>query len=261
MLAGVSIDYYTQLERGNAGGVSAEVLEGIARALRLDEAERTHLFDLVRSTATARPQQPRAYGPGVRPSVRQILDSMTGAAAFVRNGRLDILALNHLGRVLYSEVLASPARPANLARFIFLDGRTSAFYADRDGIARAAVGSLRAAAGRDPSDQVLSGLIAELSAGSDEFRALWAAHDVEFYRIGVQPFRHPVTGDITLNYTALELPADAGLTMIVYTADPGSSSHEALARLANQPARPRAGGGRSGDPAAAREVDDSPRRR
>jgi transcriptional regulator with XRE-family HTH domain len=230
MLAGVSIDYYTQLERGNARGVSEEVLDAIARALQLDEAERTHLFDLVR---TASPARGRPARQRVRPSVQQILDSMTGAAAFVRNGRLDILSANQLGYALYSEVLADPARPANLARFIFLDGRTSRFYADREGIAHAAVGSLRAEIGRDPADRVLSELIGELSARSEEFRALWAAHDVKYYRSGVQPFRHPLAGDLTLNYNALELPADPGQTMIVYTAEPNSPSHEALNLLAS----------------------------
>jgi transcriptional regulator with XRE-family HTH domain len=233
MLAGVSIDYYTQLERGHARGVSAEVLDAIARALHLDEAERAHLFNLAGTADTRRPLGHRPARRAVRPSVQQVLDSMTGAVAFVRDGRLDILAANPLARALYAPVLAGQAWPANLARFIFLDGRDSGFYADRDGIARDAVGSLRAEAGRNPADQVLAGLIGDLSAGSEEFRALWASHDVNFYRFGVQPFRHPVAGDLILNYNALELPADPGLTMIVYTADEGSPSADALRLLAS----------------------------
>jgi transcriptional regulator with XRE-family HTH domain len=232
MLAGVSIDYYTQLERGQARGASDEVLDAIARALRLDDVERAHLFDLVRPRGAARPAGPGPAPDRVRPSVQQVLDAMTGAAAFVRNGRLDVLAANPLAAALYSEVLASPVRPANLARFIFLDGRQSPLYADREGIARAAVGSLRAEAGRNPSDTVLSALIADLSAASEEFRAVWAERDVEYYRTGIQPFRHPVAGALSLNYNALELPADPGQTMIVYTADPGSPAHEALKLLA-----------------------------
>jgi transcriptional regulator with XRE-family HTH domain len=233
LLAGVSIDYYTQLERGNARGVSAEVLEGLATALQLDEAERAHLFDLVRTARTPRQARLQPAQHRVRASVQEVLDCLTGAAAFVRNGRLDILAANQLGCALYSEALADPARPANLARFIFLTGRGSRLYADWDGIAHAAVGSLRAEAGRDPSDSGLSDLVAELSSGSNEFRTMWAAHNVKYYRSGVQPFHHALVGDLILNYNALELPADPGLTMIVYTAAPGSASREALGLLAS----------------------------
>ncbi|HSR84653.1 MAG TPA: helix-turn-helix transcriptional regulator [Streptosporangiaceae bacterium] len=235
LLAGVSIDYYTQLERGDARGVSDEVLEAIARALQLDEAERAHLFDLVRTAHTTGSAPSRAAQPGVRPSVQQILDAMTGAAAFVRNGRLDVLSANRLGYALYSEVVGFPPRPANLARFIFLDGRESGFYADRQGIEHAAVGSLRAEAGRNPGDAALADLIGELSAGSDEFRALWAAHNVRYYRSGVQPFRHALVGELALNYNALELPADPGQTMIVYSADAGSPAERALTQLASWP--------------------------
>ena len=229
MLAGVSIDYYTQLERGQARGVSAEVLDAIARALQLSEAEHAHLFDLMRADGSPRP---RAAPQRVRRSVQQVLDAMTEAAAFVRNGRLDVLAVNKPCSALYSPVLASQDLPVNLARFIFFDGRESGFYADWEGIARAAAGSLRAETGRSPADHVLTGLVGELSAGSEEFRELWAAHDVTFYHTGVQPFRHPAAGGFALNYTALELPSDPGQTMIVYTADPGSAAHEALQMLA-----------------------------
>jgi transcriptional regulator with XRE-family HTH domain len=234
MLAGVSIDYYTQLERGNARGVSEEVLEAIARALQLDEVEHAHLFDLAHASGAARLTRPAMTGQHVRPSVQQILDAMTGAAAFVRNGRLDVLAVNALGAALYSEVLTTAAGQANLARFIFLDGRESRFYADRRGIARAAVGSLRAETGRNPADRILAGLIDELTSRSEEFVALWAEHDVDYYRSGIQPFRHPDAGEFVLNYNALELPGDPGQTMIVYTADPGSEAHRALRILADR---------------------------
>lgn len=149
-------------------------------------------------------------------------------AAFVRNGRLDVLATNQLGQALYSPVFSTPFRPVNLARFIFLDPRSAEFYAERDDIARAAVGGLRAEAGRNPHDHRLSELIGELSGHSEEFRVRWAAHDVDYYRSGVQPFHHPVVGDLTLSYDALELPADPGQTIVAYTAEPGTPSHEAL---------------------------------
>jgi hypothetical protein len=163
--------------------------------------------------------------------VQRILDTMTGSAAFVRNGRLDILAANQLAYALYSPVFADPARSVNLARFIFLDRRAPQFYADWDGIAHAAVGSLRAEAGRNPYDRALSDLVGELSLRSEEFRVRWAAHNVRYYRSGVQPFHHPLVGDLTLNYDALELAADPGLTIIVYTAEAGSPAQDALCRL------------------------------
>jgi hypothetical protein len=173
--------------------------------------------------------------------VRRILDTMTGTAAFVRNGRLDVLYTNRLGRALYSPVHDGPfgddrGRPVNLARFIFLDPRANEFYADPNGIAAAAVGSLLAEAGRDPHDPALADLLGELSAHSEEFRACWAAHDVDYYRSGTQPFRHPLVGKITLNYDTLELPADLGQTIVAYTAEAGSPAQEALDLLAGRAA-------------------------
>jgi transcriptional regulator with XRE-family HTH domain len=231
-LAGISIEYYTRLERGNIRGVSDEVLDGIARALLLDDVERAYLTDLARM-ANASPAARRPTRQQIRPSVQRLLDSMTNTAAFVRNGRLDILAANQLGYALYSPVFADPARPANLARFIFLDKRSTQFYGDWDGIARAAVGSLRAEAGRQPYDRALTCLVGELSVRSQEFRQRWAAHDVEYYRSGIQPFCHPVAGDLDLDYDALEIPADPGLTIVAYSAEPGSPSQQALDLLAS----------------------------
>ena len=237
-LAGISIEYYTRLERGNIRGVSDEVLDGIARALHLGEVERAHLLDLVRMANASPAARRRPVPPRVRPSVRRLLDSMTNTAAFVRNGRLDILAANQLGYALYSPVFDSPVsgdpqRPANLARFIFLDDQPAQFYRDWDGIARQAVGSLRAEAGRAPYDQALTNLIGELSMRSQAFRERWAAHDVEYYRSGVQPFRHPLVGDLDLEYDALEIPADPGQTIIAYSAGPGSAARDALGILAS----------------------------
>jgi transcriptional regulator with XRE-family HTH domain len=232
LLAGISIEYYTRLERGNIRGASAEVLDGIARALQLDEVERAHLADLVRTANAARPVRRRPDRLRVRPSVQRLLDSMTGTAAFVRNGRLDILSANQLGYALYAPVFDDPARPPNLARFIFLDDRSASFYRDWDGIAHQAVGSLRAEAGRDPYDRALTDLVGELSTRSQEFRVRWAGHDVKYYRSGVQPFRHPLAGDLDLDYDALEIPADPGLTIVAYSAVPGSPSAQAM-RLLN----------------------------
>jgi transcriptional regulator with XRE-family HTH domain len=238
LLAGISIEYYTRLERGDARGVSADVLDGIARALQLDDVERAHLTDLVRTANATRPARRRPTQQQVRPSVQRVLDSMTGTAAFVRNGRLDILSANQLGYALYAPVFLDPVRPVNLARFVFLTQRSTEFYRDWDGIAHAAVGSLRAEAGRDPYDRALSDLVGELSTRSEEFRVRWAAHDVKYYRSGIQPFHHPLVGDLTLNYDALEIPADPGQTIVAYTAEPDSPSQQALNLLASWTSTP-----------------------
>jgi len=231
MLAGISVEYYTRLERGNTNGVSDDVLEGIARALQLDEAERAHLFDLVRATLTRTPRR-RPTQERVRPGVQQILDSIT-APAYVRNERLDILAANRLGEALYSPVFDLSSRPINSARFLFLSPKASEFFVDWDTIAHDAVAILRSAAGRDPYDKRLTDLIGELSTRSDEFRVRWAAHNVKFHRTGTKRFHHPVVGEVTLNFEALELAADPGQRLNVYTAEPGSPSHAALDLLAS----------------------------
>jgi transcriptional regulator with XRE-family HTH domain len=231
MLAGISVEYYTQIERGQLRGVSEDVLDSVARALQLDDVERTHLFDLARA-AKRRPERRGArVQSAVRPGMQMVLDSMTEAAAFVRNGRLDILTANRLGYALYSEVFANPERPPNLARFVFLDDRSRDFYVDWPGIARAAVTNIRAEAGRDPHDPDLQDLVGELSVRSEDFRTLWAEHDVDQYRTGTQRFRHTLVGELTLHFEALEPIADVGHVLVAYTAEPRSPSHQALMRL------------------------------
>ena len=171
--------------------------------------------------------------------MQQILDSMIEAPAYVRNGRLDVLAANQLGAALYSEVLADPVQPPNVARFLFLSPRAPGFFSDWEQIASDAVAILRAEAGRDPYDRRLTDLIGELSTRSDEFRVRWAAHDVKHHRTGTKRLHHPVVGDLTLSYEALELPGDTGQRINVYTAEPGSPSAEAIRLLASWAATPR----------------------
>ena len=233
LLSGVSVDYYTRLERGNLSGASDSVLEAIARALQLDEAERAHLFDLARATGSAPARARRPSKQQVRPSVQAMLDAMTGAPAVVRNGRLDILATNALGRALYSELYRNPVRPANHARFAFLDPRASDFWIDWERAANDTVGILRAEAGRNPYDKSLTDLVGELSTRREEFRTRWAAHNVHLHRMGAKLINHPVVGRLELMFDTLELPADTGLTMLVYTAEPGSASADALNLLAS----------------------------
>ncbi len=232
ILAGVSVDYYTRLERGNVAGVSETVLEALARALRLDDVERAHLFALARAAHTSAPRR-RQRAQRIRPSVQHMLDAMTGVPAFVRNDRLDVLAANRLGRALYSQHFDSPYQPVNSARFAFLDPRATSFYLDWDRVANDVVAVLRAEAGRDPYDRDLSDLVGELSTRSETFRALWAAHNVRKHDTGVKRFHHPVVGELSVTYEAMELVADPGLTMFVYTAEPGSKSEEALNLLAS----------------------------
>jgi transcriptional regulator with XRE-family HTH domain len=234
LLAGVSIDYYVRLERGRAPGASESVLEGIARALHLDEAERAHLFDLARASgAPAAARTPRRPGAQpIRPSVRRILDSMTTTPAYVRNARLDILAANRLAAALFAPILTSPARPANSARFLFLDPAAPAFYPDWERQAQDVVAMLRTEAGHSPHDKALSNLIGELSTRSEHFRTWWAAHNVRFHRTGTKRFHHPVVGDLTLTYEALDLAADSGLRISAYSAEPGTPSDDALKLLA-----------------------------
>jgi hypothetical protein len=232
MLAGMSVDYYTRLERGILHGVSESVLEALARALKLDEAEQAHLRDLARAAdPSARPRR-RPADQRVRPGVQRILDAMTGAPAFLRNGRMDVLATNPLGRALYSEVFTEPTAPVNTARFLFLNPRASRFFVDWESTADDSVAILRSEAGRNPFDRALTDLIGELSTRNDEFRRRWAAHDVRFHRSGVKHLNHPVVGDLQLTYEALDLPADAGLRLNVYSAEPGSPSADALTLLA-----------------------------
>ena len=233
LLSGVSVDYYVKLERGNARGVSESVLEAIAAALQLDEAEHIHLFDLARAINTASRVPKRGPKPQVRPSVQRILDSMTTTPAYVRNRRLDILAANRLGRALISPVFNDSRRPASTARFMFLDPAAQDYYRDWESLAADVVAILRAEAGRDPHDKALQDLIGELSTRSELFRTRWAAHNVRLHRTGVKHINHPVVGELTLDFDAMALPADTGLTIVAYSAEPASPSADNLRLLAS----------------------------
>ena len=238
MLAGVSVQYYTRLERGDLSGVSDTVLGAVAGALELDDVERAHLFDLARAAQTRTPPRRRATKQQVRPSVQRILDAMTAAPAYVRNGRGDILAANRLGYALYSPLYAGSARPVNTARFVFLDSHAADFFVDWDRVAAEVVAVIRSEAGRDPYDRGLSELVGELSLQSEPFRTQWAAHNVRFHDKGTKRLHHPIVGELTLTFETMQLTADTGLTMAAYTAEPGSKSEEALNLLASWTATP-----------------------
>lgn len=253
LLAGMSTEYYIRRERGNAKGVSEAVLEGISQALHLDDAERVHLYDLVRAANKgARParRHEAVRGQQVRPGVQRMIDAMTALPTIVQNERLDIVASNQLGRAFYSEMYVQPQRPANFGRFLFLNPRSKVFYRNWDDAARQTVALLRSAAGRAPYDRTLSDLIGELATRSDDFRTLWAAHDVRLHHSGLKQVHHPVVGDLDLTFEGLEVATDKGLSILAYTAEPGSTSHDSLQLLAHWAAT---NNQREHEPHAARE--------
>jgi PAS domain-containing protein len=219
-------------------GASDGVLAALARALQLDDAERAHLFDLARAAHTSTSRRRRRTQQRIRPALQHMLDAMSGVPVFVRNGRLDIVGANRLFRALYSAHFDDAAQPQNTARFLFLDPRATSFYVDWDRVAKDVVAVLRAEAGRDPYDRELSDLVGELSTRSELFRKLWAAHNVRSHDTGLKRFNHPVVGELSLTFESMELVADPGLTMTVYTAEPGSRSEEALNLLASWTATP-----------------------
>ena len=233
LLAGVSIDYYVRMERGNLAGASDAVLDGIASALQLDDAERAHLFDLAQAAQPVPPRHRRAKTSGVTDVIQQILDAITEAPAWVRNARHDMLAANRLARALYAPVLADPRRPANNARFIYLDPAAHEFFADWERAADDTAAMLRSEAGSNPHDKQLIELIGELSTRSEEFRSRWAAHNVRFHRTGHKRIRHPVVGTLDLDFEAMEFPAHPGLTQLAYTAAAGTPTADSLRMLAS----------------------------
>lgn len=234
LLAGVSVDYYVRMERGSLAGASDSVLDALASALRLDEAEREHLCALARESAPHSPRRRAKTSTTVRPVLQQVLDAITEAPAWVRNGRHDILAMNQLARALYAPVLAEPRRPANTARFIYLEPDAArAFFVDYDQVARDAAAILRLEAGRNPRDDDLVTLIGELSTRSELFRQRWASQDVRFHRSGRKRLHHPVVGRLDLDFEAMGLPSEPGLQFNIYSAAADTPAADALKLLAS----------------------------
>jgi transcriptional regulator with XRE-family HTH domain len=233
MLAGVSVDYYVRMERGSLAGASESVLDALADALRLDEAERSHLLALAEASGSHSSRRKRTAASSVRAPIQQMLDAMTDAPAWVRNGRHDILAMNQLARALYAPVLADPRRPANTTRFVYLDPAAKDFFVDYDRIAKDAAAMLRLEAGRNPHDKALIALVGELSTRSELFRKQWASQDVKFHRSGRKRLRHPVVGQLDLDFESMELTSEPGLQLNVYTAAAGTPTADGLKLLAS----------------------------
>jgi hypothetical protein len=238
VLAGVSTDWYTRLEKGHIKGVSDEVLSAVARALLLDDAETAHLFHLAR--AAKPPRGPRRKTPPLPESLQHLLDAMTGAAAFIRNGRLDIIATNALGRALYAPVLDEPVWKGNIARFNFLDDRAADFFPDYAGSMNTTVALLRTEAGRDTYCRDLTDLVGELATRSEDFRVRWGAHDVRTHRTGLKHFNHPMVGAIDLAFDSLGIQSSGDDLLVLngYTAAPGTEADEKLRMLASWIAPP-----------------------
>jgi transcriptional regulator with XRE-family HTH domain len=232
LLAGVSVDYYVRIERGNLAGASEGVLEALSRALQLDDAERDHLYALARES-DASPVRRRTQTKALRPALQQILDAITDVPAWIRNGNFDVVAANRMSHALYMSMFADPGRPANTARFVFLDPASREFFVDWDRAADDIAASLRLQAGKNPHDKALTQLIGELSTRSETFRTRWAAHNVRFHRSGTKKLHHPVVGDLEIDFEAMEFPSDPGLTMVVYTAPPDSPTADAFKLLAS----------------------------
>ncbi|MFH9864409.1 helix-turn-helix transcriptional regulator [Streptomyces sp. NPDC017202] len=234
-LAGVSVEYYTRLERGSLRGVSDSVLDALTQALRLDATERMYLDDLARAAGPApraRSRQ-REVRPTVRPSVARIVEGMPGMAAYVMNNRLDVLAANPLGRALYSQMFADSTCGVNVARFAFFHPAARQFYADWERMARFAVGALRVEAGKNPYDQELSNLIGELSTRSDAFRVMWGSHDVHVFRMSTKRLNHPLVGDLELDQETMSLPDGSGMSVVVYSAPSDTAAEDGLKLLAS----------------------------
>lgn len=234
-LAGVSTEYYTQIERGNVTGVSDDVLHAISRALQLSEDETVRFFDLVRATVGTRTpsRTKRAAAQKVPDGVQALIDSMPTSPAIVMDGTLDILAANPLGRALYAPVFNRAVGRPNLAKFIFFDSTAAQVFPDWSSTADEAVGLLQAEAVRAPHSAAITQIVGELATQSIEFRTRWAAHNVTAHRHGTKRFNHPEFGDLTLTYNVFEVTAAPGLCLVGYTAEPDTPSAQALTILAS----------------------------
>jgi len=230
LLAGVSVDYYVRLERGRTANVSESVLDAVARALRLNDLERAHLFTLAKPSRS----RPRSLpAQVVRPGLRLVVDSITEVPVLVLGRRMDVLAANSLAKALYVDFDALAPRYRNMARLVFLDDGFRTLYKDWPAAARGIVATLRLYAGRYPHDAALAELVGDLSVQDPDFRRWWADHDVYERTYGVKQYRHPLVGEMTLGYESFTASDDPEQRLGVSTVEPGSVSEERLRLLAS----------------------------
>src|SRR4051812_9399179 len=225
MLSGLSTDYYVRLEQGRERNPSVQVLDALARALLLDDDAIAHLHRLARPVPV--PSRKNARRQRVSPVLRQMMDSWTGTPAVILGRCMDVLAHNPLGGALF----AGHTYSGDLMRLVFLDPDARDFYPDWDRVAANTVGGLREAAGTDYDDPRMIELVGELSLKSEAFRTLWARHDIRQKRHETKRFRHPVVGELTLDYESLTINSAPGQQLVVYQAEPGSPSAHALSLL------------------------------
>lgn len=259
MLAGVSVDYYTRLEQGRSKSASAQVLEALADALRLDDAERTHLHTISRP---APPRRRRTAGPQrLHPATRRLLDTLDTVTqpAFVLGRRLDVLGQNRLAALLVADFGDRPARERNQARFVFLDPHARELYTDWEQVAADTVAMLRVDAGKHTDDPALGRLIGDLSIQCPEFRSSWARHRVHQRSTGTKRYHHPLVGDLTITYQAFTPSDDPDQMLIVYDTEPGTASNHALQLLATGIPNERVGGSAGLERISDRGVNGKPR--
>lgn len=231
MLAGMSVDYYARMERGNLSGVSAEVLDGLARALMLDDTETEHLHDLAAAAQpTGGSRRRRPAGRTISPALQRFIDAAETIPTWVRDRRSDFVATNALARAVFAPILEDPANRNNNARFTFLNPAARTYYPDWEQNATSMVAALRMYAGQNPRDTALTDLIGELVTRSDTFRAKWAAHDVRHHRAGTKRIQHPTAGELRFRYEGMELPDYPGLTLYAYVPE-GAETEARLALL------------------------------
>jgi len=237
-LANISVDYYAKMERGDLRGVAPEILDAVAKALLLDDAETDHLHDLARAADPHPPRRRKKADRSVSPTLQRFIDAVTGAPVWVRDRRMDIVTTNPLGRALYRPVIEDPDGRGNTARFVFLSPAARNFFPDWEQGADDIVATLRTYAGQNPRDKRLTDLIGELVTRSDAFRLRWAAHNVRHHRSGIKRINHPEVGDLELVYEAMDLPANPEWFMFGYTAEPGSPTEDRLKLLGSLAATP-----------------------
>ncbi|MFD6350066.1 helix-turn-helix domain-containing protein [Streptomyces roseolus] len=229
LLASISTDYYTRLEQGRRTA-SPQVLDRIAQILRLDDDEREYLVELAGKDAL-RPRRQTAQK--VHPQLRRLLDDLVTVPAVVLGRRMDILAWNPLAAALVTDFSKIPEKQRNYVRLVFVDPAVRALYPDWETVAHTAVSQLRMEAARTPQDQRLAALVGELSVRDEHFRQWWGAHHVAVRGMGTKVFRHPVAGDLTLDWDTLTCATDPDQQLVTWTAEPGSPSHDGLRFLAS----------------------------
>lgn len=230
-LSGVSTAYYTRMERGDLSGVSESVLHALARGLQLDEAQVAHLFDLAKHASGSRqPRQANVDGQ-MTARVGQLIEAMGNVPAIAMNRLSEPVGSNALGRALFPDLFPQGRQPVNHSRYLFLDPSSKLFYPDWETSARDVVSSLRLLVGQSQGDQALLGLVAELADGSADFRKWWGSHTVRIHSAGAKRINHPVVGELTVNYEALQVTSVPGVRLVTYLAEPGTSSADALDML------------------------------